>query len=102
MDRIDHRIIHWRMDWIDHCRDVRIGKDARRGAGMIITPMENEKLLACKECGSVRIKLKIRVAYGTFWYVCQKCGCSSQSAKSIAEAAQKWNAEMDDGETDGR
>jgi predicted RNA-binding Zn-ribbon protein involved in translation (DUF1610 family) len=101
MDWIDYRIIHRCMDRVDHCRDVRIGKDARRGAGMIITPLENDKLLACKECGSVRIKLKIRVAYGTFWYVCQKCGCSSQSAKSISEAARLWNAEMADAETDG-
>jgi hypothetical protein len=87
-------------------RVYHVNVPGSRGSGrtngirrMIIAPMENRELLACKECGSLRMKLKVRVAYSTFWYVCRKCGCSSASAKSIEDAAKKWNSEMKDAET---
>ncbi len=67
---------------------------------MIIAPIENAHLNPCKECGSIRIKLKVHTAYSNFYYPCVKCGCASQSAKSIPEAAAKWNAEMTNGEAE--
>ena len=55
-------------------------------ASLISNPLK-----PCPECESTKVRLKARVAYGTYWYECKRCGYRAAIGHSIEEAVEKWN-----------
>lgn len=56
-------------------------------------PLDNiPDLKICPDCGSTRVVLKARAGYGTFYYVCKKCGYTPEKiGNSLVEAITIWN-----------
>ncbi len=60
-----------------------------------ISGMTDNHLRPCPECHSTRVKLRVRVAYRTHWYECQRCGYRpDKMGEDIAEAVKIWNEMM--------